>query len=174
MLFILMAFFAFFAFECFRRGWNQPGIVLGGIVLFLFGTWLLARKCASDSKLFIEWMTNRYTEIKEAPVAYNGKQISVDTQVVQYHLCVSLLTGSVKIGSGYILRDNPMSMAVSGVFTIGSLLLGWWGLPHGPIWTIECVVNNLSGATRKSVGTLIYDIETEINRKALASGDYST
>ncbi len=167
MLFIVMAFFGFFAFECFRRGWNTPATILSGIVVFLFLTWLLARKCASDSKIFMEWLTNRYTEIKEAPASYQGKQITLDTQVVQYFLCVSLLTGSVKIGSGYMLRDNPLSMAVSGAFTIGSLLLGWWGLPHGPIWTIECVINNLSGATKKSIGTLIYDIETEINKKAL-------
>lgn len=168
MLFIVMAFFCYFAFESFRRGWTQPGIICSGVIIFLFVTWLIARKCAADSKMFLEWLTSKYVEIKEAPATYNGKQISLDTQLVKYDFCISLIAGSVKISSGYMLKSDPMSMAACGAFTIGSLLLGWWGLPHGPIWTIECLVNNLSGATKKSVATLIYDIETEINKKMLA------
>jgi hypothetical protein len=51
--------------------------------------------------------------------------------------------------------ESGVSKGVS--FTIISVLLGWWGIPWGPIYTIRSIVNNFSGGkdvTRETVAWL--------------------
>jgi hypothetical protein len=42
-------------------------------------------------------------------------------------------------------------------WTALTVLLGWWGIPWGPIRTIQCLITNLSGGkdiTREVIGSL--------------------
>jgi hypothetical protein len=48
-----------------------------------------------------------------------------------------------------------MEGRLKALFTMVSLLLGWWGIPFGPIFTVRAVVKNLSGGQVVTVAELL-------------------
>jgi len=45
----------------------------------------------------------------------------------------------------YFIRSGESSIKYGLIYTLISLLLGWWGFPWGPIYTIGAVAKNCSG-----------------------------
>ena len=74
------------------------------------------------------------------------REIGEDSRFVVYQCCISIFVMSFKKSSAiHFVRPGQRkwrpALAMSGV----SLVVGWWGIPWGPIWTVATVVNNLSG-----------------------------
>lgn len=64
--------------------------------------------------------------------------------VFQY--CVSVLVRTYKRPSKiYLLKPDDNAFLKGFPFSVISLLLGWWGFPYGPVWTIETIVTNSRG-----------------------------
>jgi len=65
---------------------------------------------------------------------------------VLFQYCVSVVVLTFRRPSDiYFLRcgENPV---VKGLpFTLVSLVAGWWGIPWGPIYTIQSIYNNSRG-----------------------------
>lgn len=67
-------------------------------------------------------------------------------RLVVYVYCVSIVLMTFKRASDVTLVRAGHNRASAGwTHTALSLLLGWWGIPWGPIYTIECLYRNLSG-----------------------------
>lgn len=65
---------------------------------------------------------------------------------VFFEYCISLIVVSLRRPSGiYFLRGNQYALPRGLPFTLISLLLGWWGLPWGVIYTPLTLLTNLSG-----------------------------
>ena len=65
---------------------------------------------------------------------------------VVFEYCISLLIITLKRPSGiYFIRAGEGTFGKSIGFTLISLILGWWGIPWGPIYTIGSLITNLSG-----------------------------
>lgn len=64
--------------------------------------------------------------------------------VFQYCISVVLLTFK-RPSSIYFIRHGESPVQKGLPFTLCSLVLGWWGFPWGPIWTIGTVFRNLQG-----------------------------
>jgi hypothetical protein len=65
---------------------------------------------------------------------------------VVFEYCISLLIITLKRPSGiYFIRSDEGTFGKSASFTVLSLLLGWWGFPWGPIYTVASLVTNLKG-----------------------------
>ena len=65
---------------------------------------------------------------------------------VLYQYCVSALIITFKRGSDiYFLRPGESAVSKGLPFTFLSLVAGWWGIPWGPIYTIQSLVTNLRG-----------------------------
>jgi len=65
---------------------------------------------------------------------------------VVFQYCISVVVLTFRRNSSiYFVRaeDNAPSKGIS--YTLLSLLLGWWGIPWGPIFTIAAIANNLRG-----------------------------
>lgn len=65
---------------------------------------------------------------------------------VIYEYCISVLIMTFKRPSNirFIpVGDNRLKQGIG--FTLVSLLLGWWGLPWGPIYTLGSLFTNLRG-----------------------------
>jgi len=45
----------------------------------------------------------------------------------------------------YFVRPGENAVTKGLPFSLISLVLGWWGIPWGPIWTISTIVTNLRG-----------------------------
>jgi hypothetical protein len=65
---------------------------------------------------------------------------------VVFQYCISVLILTIKRSSEvHFIRAGESSVGKSLPFTLISLLLGWWGLPWGPIYTVSSTVTNLRG-----------------------------
>jgi len=73
-------------------------------------------------------------------------QLGSGTRLVIYHYTISLLILSSRRPSEVFLIRRGDSRFFKGMpYTLCSLLLGWWGLPWGPIFTVWSVIENLAG-----------------------------
>ncbi len=65
---------------------------------------------------------------------------------VVYHYCVSVIVVSFfRVSQVHFIRSNESAIWRGMKYTLLSLLLGWWGVPFGPIFTIIAIVINLCG-----------------------------
>lgn len=65
---------------------------------------------------------------------------------VMYQYCVSLLIITFRRSSNiYLIRHEDNAVVKGLPFTLLSLVLGWWGIPWGPIFTIQSIWVNFSG-----------------------------
>jgi hypothetical protein len=80
----------------------------------------------------------------------NPQEVAFEVQCgatfVQYQCCVSALIITFKRGTDiYFIRAGE-SRAMKGLgWTLLTLLAGWWGIPWGPIYTIQSLWVNLRG-----------------------------
>ncbi|HNK20303.1 MAG TPA: hypothetical protein PLG92_18210 [Piscinibacter sp.] len=67
---------------------------------------------------------------------------------VVFQYCISLVLMSFKRSSSvHFVRAGESTLGKAAPWCALSLLLGWWGIPWGPIWTIGTVGRNLAGGT---------------------------
>jgi hypothetical protein len=65
---------------------------------------------------------------------------------VSYQYCISAIAVSFKRSSSvYFVRAGESNVGKMAGYLAISLLLGWWGIPWGPVWTIQFLVVNLRG-----------------------------
>jgi hypothetical protein len=72
-------------------------------------------------------------------------ELQKGARFVVYNYCISLLIVTLKRASDvYFIR--PGDGAANGIkYSAISLVAGWWGIPWGPIYTIQSVYKNSKG-----------------------------
>lgn len=93
----------------------------------------------------------------------SGAQLQQELQqggkFVIFQYCISLLVITFKRSSNIYFISHEENAVVKGLpFTLLSLLLGWWGIPWGPIYTIQAMWVNSSGGkdvTREVVASMV-------------------
>jgi hypothetical protein len=65
---------------------------------------------------------------------------------VYFQYCISVIILTFKRPSNiYFFRLGESALGKSLPFTLVSLVAGWWGIPWGPIYTIQSVYHNFRG-----------------------------
>jgi hypothetical protein len=65
---------------------------------------------------------------------------------VYYAFTISLLVVTFKKTSGvYLIRAKESAVSKGVPYTLLSFILGWWGFPFGPKYTIESIRTNING-----------------------------
>jgi len=65
---------------------------------------------------------------------------------VLFQYCISIIVLTFRRPSDiYFLRQGESGVTKGLPFTLLSLVAGWWGIPWGPIYTIQAVYNNSRG-----------------------------
>lgn len=65
---------------------------------------------------------------------------------VTFHYCISIVVLSFKrVSDIYFIKAGESGAVIGLKYTLLALLLGWWGIPFGIIWTIQALVYNLGG-----------------------------
>lgn len=74
---------------------------------------------------------------------------------VFFPYCISLLVVTMKRASDvYFVRSGESAIAKGLPYLLVSLVAGWWGIPWGPIYTVQCVYTNLRGGEPAPPGVL--------------------
>jgi hypothetical protein len=93
-------------------------------------------------------------------------ELAGGARFVLYQYCISVVVMSFKRASDiFLVRPGENAVVKSLPYTFCSLLLGWWGIPWGPIWTIATVVTNLRGGR-----DVTKDVMSSLAAPAAASG----
>lgn len=95
---------------------------------------------------------------------------------VQYQYCVSVIFMTFKRGTDiYFVRADQSPVIKGLMWTLLTLLAGWWGIPWGPIWTVQSLYRNLKGGhdltsgVSKSLGIATESFSTQIMAIAAVS-----
>lgn len=84
----------------------------------------------------LEGMTNEHVNY----------ELQRGAKFVIFEYCISIIIMTFKRPSSiYFIRAEESAASKALGFSLISLLLGWWGIPWGPIYTISTIFNNLSG-----------------------------
>lgn len=110
----------------------------------------------------------------------NNQQITFELQrggkFVQYQYCISVVLLTFKRGTDiYFLRaeENPVVKGLG--WTLLTVLAGWWGIPWGPIFTVQSLWRNLKGGhdltakVGKSLGLSMEPVSTPTMAAAVAA-----
>ena len=74
------------------------------------------------------------------------QEIQQGGKFVMYQYCISLLVITFRRSSNVYFISHEQNAVVKGLpFILLSLVLGWWGIPWGPIYTIQSLWVNLKG-----------------------------
>jgi len=65
---------------------------------------------------------------------------------VIFQYCISIVVLSFKrVSDIRFIKGDESAFRKGAAYSLISLLLGWWGIPWGPIWTISSVITNCRG-----------------------------
>jgi hypothetical protein len=73
-------------------------------------------------------------------------ELQSGAKFVVFQYCISILVMTFRRGSDvYFIRPGEAAVSKGLLYSVISLVLGWWGIPWGPIWTIGSLVTNFRG-----------------------------
>ena len=86
---------------------------------------------------------NNFNDLSADEIVY---ELQRGGKVVCYQYCFSVILMSFRRSSKlFLIREGESTLAKGLPYTLLSCLLGWWGIPWGPIWTISSIVKNFGG-----------------------------
>lgn len=92
------------------------------------------------------------------------QEIQQGGKFVIYQYCISILILTFKRSSNIYFISHEENAVVKGLpFTLISFFLGWWGIPWGPIYTIQSIWVNFSGGkdiTREVIASMTASAQT--------------
>ena len=73
-------------------------------------------------------------------------ELSRGAKFIVYEYCISCFVMTFRRGSKvFFIKSGENRLKHGFIYSLISLVLGWWGIPWGPIYTVGTVVNNLCG-----------------------------
>ena len=132
--------------------WIEIAVVIGIIAIFI----QKEEKKAND---FLLWLVNNAAAVRNGTARYDGKLITPATKVTQFQACFSFLIMTTKSPSRFFINGHDNLIANGLAYTLVTLVFGWWGLPWGPIYTLETLYRNTVGGHKQVIGEMIDKIE---------------
>ena len=74
------------------------------------------------------------------------REINSGGKFVEYNYAVSIIVMTFKRSSDiYFVRSDENAVANGLIYSLISFLVGWWGIPWGPVHTIRSFITNFGG-----------------------------
>jgi len=74
------------------------------------------------------------------------RELSAGGRLVRYQYCISFIFTTLRRESAVHFVPAGQAGLMTGLpYTLLALILGWWGLPWGVLYTPVCVFTNLTG-----------------------------
>ncbi len=79
-------------------------------------------------------------------VAQVQSDVAKGGRFVVFQYCISVIVMTFRRGSDiYFIKAGESAFGRGLGYSLLTLLLGWWGIPWGPIYTIGALVTNFGG-----------------------------
>jgi len=90
-------------------------------------------------------------------------ELNNGAKFVIFQYCISILIMTFKRSSDiYFIKSGESTVKYSIGFSVITFILGWWGIPWGPIYTIGALYRNISGGkdiTQEVLASLNANVE---------------
>lgn len=100
---------------------------------------------------FEQWLCENQTAVLGNGARFEGIWINGETEIARFQLTIGLLVLTLRLPSRILVEGRDSFRAPRLAYSLGTLLLGWWGLPWGPVCTLRDLASNLSGGHRMTV-----------------------
>lgn len=112
------------------------GAAIGAALLGLF---FFSRTHARRGDELPAWLLRNAAEIERTGLHYESRLNTPTTVLVRYQVALSFLIVTFKLPMRpYVEGEDPI-FVVATLATVVSLLFGWWGIPWGPVYTVQVV-----------------------------------
>lgn len=75
-----------------------------------------------------------------------GFEVQQGARFVVFMYCVSIVVMTFRRGTDvYYVRPGDRAIAKGWPYALLTFLFGWWGIPWGPIYSIQCLATDLGG-----------------------------
>ncbi len=130
-----------------------PQFLIIGLAILALTLYLqLGEKKARN---FYNFIISKSAELKTGQECkFEGKIINKDTELRRYYWAMSYVFISFK-GKTRFYIEKKSSLIKSLMFSFLTFISGWWGIPFGPIWTIEAIIKNFKGGDSFTVDNLL-------------------
>jgi hypothetical protein len=100
--------------------------------------------------------------IENMTISQLNSELSDGGKFVVYEYCISLLIMTFKRSSNvYYIKPGENAFVKSIPYTAISLIIGWWGIPWGPIYTLTSTFTNICGG-KDVTKVIISSINTRV------------
>ena len=138
---------------------NERDVLISFAILIVCGfTFLYLGKSKKDRKepdAFLVELQENKERILNGGWRYKDFVLKPDTVLTQYMFTLSLITVSFKVPSRYYIVGQENTAFVNLIYTSLTFLTGWWGIPMGPIFTVQSLYTNLKGGKRIAVSSIL-------------------
>src|SRR5215203_610509 len=84
--------------------------------------------------------------IEGLSVSEINDELSRGGKFVMYQYCISIVVMTFRRSTDiYFIKAGDSTLKTGIGWTLLTLLLGWWGIPWGPIYTIGSLITNFGG-----------------------------
>ena len=170
---VVLACIVGFFWNLFHGNFADAGVLFALVaILVFFARWVGKEK--ERSVEFLTWIKEKQEDLKKGWGFYRGQKITLNTEVTQYLGCISFIIMTSRFRSRFLIVGNGNALEWC-LFSGLTFWFGWWGFPWGFIFTPQALYRNLRGGYRQPVGTLLANIDAEIdkltnkNRKKLST-----
>lgn len=129
--------------------------VAGAIALVAVGLFLFFRGQRQAQERFLGWLSSNAEAISRGGVARGQIVVRPETELMVYEAASSFFVVTLRLRSRMFLAGEREAGTARWMYSLASLIFGWWGIPWGPIWTIGAVVRNARGGHRLRVADLL-------------------
>ncbi len=118
---------------------------------------------------FVQWLVDNRKEVQSFGQEFEGQTILNRTELREFHLAFSVIAFSFRVPSRYFILSSRLPL-VAIVYSVVSVICGWWGIPHGPIFTLQALCWNLRGGRRLQVWQIYEQLDQAAARKREIEG----
>lgn len=91
-------------------------------------------------------MATKIVGIEDMNVDELNLELERGGKFVIFEYCISIIVMTFRRSTNvYFIKEGQGTTGKSIGFTLISLILGWWGIPWGPIYTVGSLITNLGG-----------------------------
>lgn len=94
-------------------------------------------------------------------------EISQGAKFVYFEYCLPFLMHNKKTSRTFYVQAEKSVFYIGLLFSLISLLFGWWSFPFGPIYTVQSIISNFRGG--KNITNQVYSLMEE-NQSYLNTG----
>ncbi len=165
-LVVLIIIFAIDTFRMILKG-DTSGVPIMRIPLIPLVLYWLYYTQKIKIETFSEWLkTNIDSFTNQQALVYNGKQITKDTELVEYEMVLSILFLFTFIfPSGKMIPEYHNTTFFRVLFGCISAVCGWWCIPWGIMATPRVLYWNIKGGKKYT----IHSLTTEEGKKQLTA-----